>query len=94
MTHPDRAGDVSTVTQRYFQSFAAGCVVVGASPPELLTLFGYDPVVKADLGDPVPQVAEILSNPAKYTPLVERNLKEVRSHLTADRVQAMLRDLA
>jgi hypothetical protein len=94
LTHPERAGDVSTVTQRYFQSFASGCVVVGRTPPELVALFGYDPVVQADLDDPAAQIEEILGTPEKYTQLVERNLTEVRHHRTSDRVQAILRDLA
>lgn len=94
LTHPERAGDVSTVTQRYFQSFASGCVVVGTSPQELITLFGYDPVVTADMDDPAAQIATILAQPEKYATLVERNLMEVRQHRTAGRVESILRDLA
>lgn len=94
MTHPDRASDVSTVTQRYFQSFASGCVVVGESPFELVQLFGYDPVVKADLADPAAQIEAILAQPEKYEPLVERNLIEVRNNTTADRMPIILRELS
>jgi hypothetical protein len=94
LTHPDRAGDVSTVTQRYFQSFASGCVVVGQTPPELIQLFGYDPVIRANLGDPAAQIEEILAVPEKYAPLVRQNLEEVRNHTTASRVESILRDLA
>ncbi len=94
LTHPERAGDVSTVTQRYFQSFASGCVVVGQTPPELVQLFGYDPVVSANLGDPAAQVEEILAVPEKYAPLVKRNLEEVKNHTTAHRMESILRDLA
>lgn len=94
MTHPERAGDVSTVTQRYFQSFASGCVVVGESPQELIQLFGYDPVVKADLENPATQVAEILADLSRYASLVERNLEEVKRHTTVERVEAILREMA
>ncbi len=94
LTNPERAGDVSTVTQRYFQSFASGCVVVGSTPPELVALFGYDPVVQANLGDPAAQIEEILAMPDKYAPLVKRNLEEVKNHTTKHRVESMLRDLA
>lgn len=94
LTHPERAGDVSTVTQRYFQSFGSGCVVVGQSPPELVQLFGYDPVVPADLTNPGAQIEEILASPEKFLPLVEKNLAEVKDHTVAHRVESLLRDLA
>ncbi len=94
LTHPERAGDVSTVTQRYFQSFASGCVVVGQTPPELVQLFGYDPVVRANLGDPAAQIEEILAVPERYAPLVRKNLEEVKNHSVAYRMESILRDLA
>jgi hypothetical protein len=93
VTHPERAGDVSTVTQRYFQSFASGCIVVGNTPPELINLFGYDPVVPADLDDPAGQIDTILASPDVYLPLVQKNLEEVRHHTTAHRVETILREL-
>lgn len=94
LTHPERAGDVSTVTQRYFQSFSSGCVVVGQSPPELVQLFGYDPVVPADMANPGAQIEAILARPDGHLDLVRKNMAEVRHHSTAHRVEAILRDLA
>ena len=93
MTHPERAGDVSTTTQRYLQSFASGCIVLGNTPPELIQLFGYDPVVPANMRDPVGQIAEVLAFPEKYLPLVERNMKEVRNHTVKERAQTIMREL-
>lgn len=93
LTHPERAGDVSTVTQRYFQSFASGCVVVGQSPPELVQLFGYDPVVPADMTNPGAQIEAVLSNPGAHRDLVEKNRAEVAHHTVASRMESILREL-
>jgi hypothetical protein len=93
LTHPDRAGDVSTATQRYFQSFASECVVVGNTPPELVNLFGYDPVVQADLDDPAGQIDTILASPDIYLPLVEKNKNEVRHHTVSHRIESIWREL-
>lgn len=93
LTHPERAGDVATVTQRYFQSMASGCVIVGNTPQELINLFGYDPVVKADLDDPAGQIDAILAAPGKYQELVQKNRIELQNHTTAERVATILREL-
>jgi hypothetical protein len=52
MTHPERSGNVETVTYRYFESMASGCVILGKCPQELLDLFEYNPVIEADQHDP------------------------------------------
>lgn len=93
LTHPERAGDVATVTQRYFQSMASGCVIVGNSPPELVSLFGYDPVVKADIDDPARQIDAILADPGKYQELAQRNQRELQYHTTSHRVASIMREL-
>lgn len=89
VTHPERAGGVSTLTQRFLQSMASGCVIVGQSPPELVRLFGYDPVVPADRDDPVGQIEHILSFPEKWLESVERNQFEVKSHTVAQRIKKL-----
>lgn len=78
ITHPDQAGPVCSVTHRYFESMAAGAIVLGTAPPELVELFGYDPVVGVDWRDPARQVRSILADRARYQPLVDRNLATVR----------------
>ena len=73
MTHPARSGDVETLTQKYLQSIASGCVLLGHCPEELKDLFGYNPVIEADFGNPSGQVIEILTNIDDYQELVNRN---------------------
>ncbi len=90
MTHPNRAGDIATMTIRYLQSIVAKSVVLGHAPAEMVDLFGYNPVVEIDMTDPAGQVDEILSNYDKYLSLVERNYNVVVAHHSwADRWKRM-----
>jgi len=73
MTHPHRAGNLQTATQRYFESIASKCVLVGHAPPELEELFGFNPVVEADEADPGGQLIAILDELDRYQLMVERN---------------------
>lgn len=59
-TTPARSGAVRTMTQRYLESLASGCLVVGEPVPELTGLLGWDPVVAADPDRPERQVRELL----------------------------------
>ncbi|RZJ58543.1 MAG: glycosyltransferase family 1 protein [Hymenobacter sp.] len=81
LTHPQLAGEVSTLTLRYLQAMAAKCLVLGAAPLEATRLFGYNPVVEVDWQDPVGQLQTILRNPAPYQALIERNYAFVCSKL-------------
>jgi Glycosyl transferases group 1 len=74
LTHPSRSGDVETVTHKYFESIASGCIPVGRCPTELEDLFGYDPVVRLDELDPVAHIRALLDDLDTYRGLVERNL--------------------
>jgi glycosyltransferase involved in cell wall biosynthesis len=85
ITHPDRAGDVSTLTTRYLQSMASKCLVVGTPPPELNGLFGYPPVIEADLEDPAGQLKAILSQYDQYADLIETNYEVVCQNHTWER---------
>jgi hypothetical protein len=105
-THPDRgpgsmAGGVpgamglETVTQRYFEVMAAGGLILGQIPRELIDLFGYDPGIRADLEHPVEQIHDLIDHIEEYQPLVERNHEAMREVGTWDaRVQEMLRVLS
>lgn len=73
VTHPQRSGDVETLTRRYLESMAAGSIVVGSAPSELVDLFGYDPVVPVDWRDPAGQLLDVLRHAEQYAPLVARN---------------------
>lgn len=86
ITHPERAGDIETMTVRYLQSMASRCLIVGHAPPEMVNLFGYNPVIEIDLGNPAPQLRAILDNFAAYQGLIEQNHTAVmNSHSWSDR---------
>lgn len=73
ITHPAKSSGLETVTHRYFESMASKCLMVGHCPDELLDLFGYNPVVEADLENPSAQIVEILNNISQYQELVDKN---------------------
>lgn len=78
-TYAEQAGDVETLTQRYWECMLCGTVIVGRSPQELIEVCGYDPVVA--LGDdPCGKIEDILMNIDDYQALVDRN------RATAERV--------
>ena len=77
ITHPQRSGDVETLTHRYLESIASKCLVVGQCPQELRILFGYSPIVEADLNSPADQLLDILSNISNYQDAVERNYQRL-----------------
>ena len=90
MTHPERSGDVETMTTRYLQSMISKCLVLGHAPAEMVELFGYNPVIEADMSDPGGQILEILSSYKSYLPLVEKNFDVVCSdHTWARRWERM-----
>jgi hypothetical protein len=77
ITHPERSGDVETVTLRYFESFASKCVVVGHSPRELEDLFGYNPVIEIESKRELEQIISVLENIQSYQSLVNKNYERL-----------------
>lgn len=77
VTHPERSGDIETMTIRYLQSMVSKCLVVGYAPKEMIGLFGYNPVVEIDMENPVGQVCWILEHLIDFGDLIERNFSEV-----------------
>ncbi len=73
ITHPERSGDVETMTIRYLQSMASKCLIVGHAPAEMIQLFGYNPVIEIDMTNAVLQLDNILKNYSDYIPLIEKN---------------------
>lgn len=82
ITHPERAGDVETMTIRYLQSMVSKCLILGHAPQEMIGLFGYNPVVEIDMRDPLKQIQSLLNNFADYLPLIEKNYLAVVEHHT------------
>jgi hypothetical protein len=91
MTHPERSGDIETLTLRYLEGIASGCILLGRCPTELRTLFGYDPVIAADLDAPGDQIDTMLGMLESYAPLVARNTARLYEVGTWDhRITTML----
>lgn len=81
MTQPEIAGNIETLTQRYWEAMLSRMVIVGHCPMELEENCGYNPVVEASL-QPSPegkgaavqeQILDILNNIEDYQELVDRN---------------------
>lgn len=77
-THPERSGATATITQRYLEAMASGCLIVGESPAELVSIFGYDPAVAVDWESPEKQLAAILKSIGSFQDLVFRNTQRLR----------------
>jgi hypothetical protein len=96
LTHPQRSGDVETLTLRYLESIAARTILLGRCPGELKDLFGYNPVVEADLENPAAQLDAILADVGRYTEMVDRNHGRMTEVATWDvrvgELLALLRD--
>lgn len=88
LTNPEHFKDISKVTMRYFQSMICKCLILGKSPSDMKYLFNYNPVIEADLDNPLKQIENILSNYNDYIDLIETNYNEVlKKHKYSDRVK-------
>jgi hypothetical protein len=70
-THPARSGSVTTMTHRYLESIAAGCLVLGESVPELTVLLGMEPVQNVDWTAPARQLDHLLNTLGEWQTLVD-----------------------
>lgn len=73
MTQAEEAGDVETLTQRYWEAMLTRVVMVGHAPSELVELVGYNPVIELDCERPTEQIEDILRRINDYQALVDRN---------------------
>lgn len=72
------AGNIETLTQRYWECMLSRIVMVGRAPKELIDLIGYNPVIDWDGNDASPLVSDILENIEKYQDLVNRNYETAK----------------
>lgn len=72
-TNPEEAGEIETLTQRYWECMLSRCVMVGHAPKELVELIGYNPVIELDKDNPNGQVHDILEHINDYQGLVDKN---------------------
>ena len=82
ITHPERSGNIETMTIRYLQSIVSKCLILGHAPEEMVKLFGYNPVIEINLANPVEQIDYILKNYNDYLPLIEKNFQIVIQYHT------------
>jgi hypothetical protein len=79
ITHPKVTGSISTITNRFLQSMASRCLILGKLPHDMLHLFDYNPIVEIDEENPVAQIESILANFDTYIPLIEKNYEAVKN---------------
>lgn len=72
-TRPEVAGNIETLTQRYWECMLSGIIMVGRAPKELISLIGYDPVINLDKDNEVTHVKSIINNANDYQELVNKN---------------------
>lgn len=72
-TQPEKAGDIETLTQRYWEAMLSRVVIVGRAPKELIDLIGYNPVLNLGNVNCKQQVTGILANIQEYQELVNKN---------------------
>lgn len=74
VTHPERAQNIETLTQRYWEAMLSGTLLVGHAPQELIEVCGYNPEI--ELGDnPVAVIRDVLMHIEDYQELADKNRK-------------------
>lgn len=79
VTHPERSGNISTITLRYWQSMSSKCLILGVMPEEMKMIFNYNPIVEIDWENPSGQILNILNNYESFLPLIEQNYEFVKT---------------
>lgn len=72
-THPETAGNIETLTQRYWECMLSRVVMVGRAPFELVNLIGYNPVVEVEGRSAEDIVLDVVKHPDAYQDIVDRN---------------------
>lgn len=73
VTQPEIAGDIETLTQRYWECMLSRMVMLGHAPKELVELIGYNPVIELDTTNAIDQLYDILDHIEDYQLLVDKN---------------------
>lgn len=73
ITQPEAAGDIETLTQRYWENMLSRMVMVGHAPQELINLIGYNPVIELDKENVTGQILDILAHISDFQKLVDKN---------------------
>ena len=73
VTQPEIAGDIETLTQRYWECMLSRMVMLGHAPKELVELIGYNPVIELDTINAIDQLNDTLAHIDDYQSLVDKN---------------------
>ncbi len=76
MTDPATAGNIETLTQRYWECMFSRMVMVGHAPQELIDFIGYNPVIELrnDM-TAAEQIVDVLEHIGDCQNLVDKNLQ-------------------
>lgn len=77
---PEIAGNIETLTQRYWECMLSRILIIGRAPQELIDIIGYDPVIHLDKDNFDNQIAYIIENIDKYQELVDKNREMALIH--------------
>lgn len=83
-THPENAGNLETLTQRYWEAMLSRCLIVGRAPKELTDLIGYNPVIDVNWNAPEEQLTHILNHIDDYQDFVNRNYSSALKYASWD----------
>ncbi|MDI9569824.1 MAG: glycosyltransferase [Pseudomonadota bacterium] len=89
ITHP-KIYDLDTITSRYFECMASKCLILGHAPDDLVSLFGYNPVIEIDKFNTTNQLKYLLDHYYEFIPLIEKNYQHVKdNHQWSNRIADM-----
>lgn len=77
-TNPGRAGNIETLTLRYWEAMLSGCLMIGRAPKELVDLIGYNPVIEVDWNNAQNQLHGILTDIEEFQLLADKNYKTAK----------------
>ena len=72
-TNPTLAGNIETLTQRYWECMLSRMLMIGRAPAELISLIGYNPTIQFDPNNPTTQLEGFFRNIESYQCLVDKN---------------------
>lgn len=93
-SNPQRAGELETLTQRYWEAMLSRCVMIGRAPKELIDLIGYNPVVNVDWAQPAEQLQAVLNHISDYQDLVNHNYRVAQAKAGwSTRIETIINEL-
>lgn len=80
VTSNEIAGEIETLTQRYWESMYSGTLIVGHAPAELTRLIGYNPVIETEGNNISDVISNVLSHLDDYQTLANRNIESAKRY--------------